>query len=217
MGRTIRESYTFGSSLSSCPQSMAGRNSGYRSSRQQWPGRLDGHKRLCHDHVSSKYSRGDNGGRDEDMATTSRSDDLIASYSSKGPTLIDHVVKPDLVAPGNIIVSALAPMQLSGIAILRTSYRSPITSSTALAIHPTSTSASVERVWQRRLCSGAAALMIQRQPQITPDQVKARLMKTAIKAFPSSSTYTDPATGQTIKAHTTCSPWAQAIWTSGQH
>ena len=26
-----------------------------------------------------------------DMATTSRSDDLIASYSSKGPTLIDHV------------------------------------------------------------------------------------------------------------------------------
>jgi len=30
----------------------------------------------------------------------SRSDDLIASYSSKGPTSTDHVVKPDLVAPG---------------------------------------------------------------------------------------------------------------------
>ena len=29
-----------------------------------------------------------------------RSDDKIASYSSKGPTLLDHVVKPDLVAPG---------------------------------------------------------------------------------------------------------------------
>ena len=65
--------------------------------------------------------------------------------------------------------------------------------------------------------SGAAALMIQRQPQITPDQVKARLMKTAIKAFPSSSTYTDPATGTPIRAHTTCSPWAQAIWISGRH
>ena len=33
--------------------------------------------------------------------TPSRTDDLIASYSSKGPTLLDHVVKPDLVAPGN--------------------------------------------------------------------------------------------------------------------
>jgi serine protease AprX len=37
-----------------------------------------------------------------------RSDDKIASYSSKGPTLLDHIVKPDLVAPGNGIVSLLA-------------------------------------------------------------------------------------------------------------
>src|SRR5207249_5355186 len=28
-----------------------------------------------------------------------RSNSLIASYSSKGPTLLDHVVKPDIVAP----------------------------------------------------------------------------------------------------------------------
>src|SRR3954462_6659333 len=44
----------------------------------------------------------------KDMGTTTRSDDLVASYSSKGPTLLDQVVKPDLVAPGNSIVSALA-------------------------------------------------------------------------------------------------------------
>lgn len=37
--------------------------------------------------------------------TPSRNDDVIASYSSKGPTLYDHVVKPDLVAPGNRIIS----------------------------------------------------------------------------------------------------------------
>ena len=37
-----------------------------------------------------------------------RSDDQIASYSSKGPSLLDHVVKPDLVAPGNNVVSLLA-------------------------------------------------------------------------------------------------------------
>src|SRR5271165_5631892 len=37
--------------------------------------------------------------------TSSRADDQIASYSSKGPTSIDHIVKPDLVAPGNRLVS----------------------------------------------------------------------------------------------------------------
>src|SRR5215467_1762350 len=41
--------------------------------------------------------------------TPTRADDTIASYSSKGPTLLDHVVKPDLVAPGNRIVSLEAP------------------------------------------------------------------------------------------------------------
>src|SRR5216683_4712498 len=38
-----------------------------------------------------------------------RSNSLIASYSSKGPTLLDHVVKPDIVAPGNRVVSLRAP------------------------------------------------------------------------------------------------------------
>ena len=42
----------------------------------------------------------------KDLGTINREDDLVASYSSKGPTLIDHIVKPDLVAPGNNIVSA---------------------------------------------------------------------------------------------------------------
>src|SRR5207253_6441660 len=41
--------------------------------------------------------------------TTWSSDDTIASYSSKGPTLADHIVKPDLVAPGNNVISLLAP------------------------------------------------------------------------------------------------------------
>ena len=43
------------------------------------------------------------------MGTPTRNDDLIASYSSKGPTAIDHIVKPDLVAPGNLLVSLEAP------------------------------------------------------------------------------------------------------------
>ena len=42
------------------------------------------------------------------MATSVKGDDLIATYSSKGPTLLDHVVKPDIVAPGNKINSLLS-------------------------------------------------------------------------------------------------------------
>src|SRR5215469_4863137 len=41
----------------------------------------------------------------KDESTVIRSDDQIASYSSKGPTAIDHIVKPDILAPGNRIIS----------------------------------------------------------------------------------------------------------------
>src|ERR1017187_5489596 len=43
----------------------------------------------------------------KDMGTADRSDDAVASYSSKGPTLLDHIVKPDIVAPGNLIISTV--------------------------------------------------------------------------------------------------------------
>ena len=45
------------------------------------------------------------------------------------------------------------------------------------------------------MVSGAVALMLQKTPSLTPDLVKARLMKTATKTFPAYSTATDPATG----------------------
>ena len=41
-----------------------------------------------------------------------RSDDVMATYSSRGPTAIDGVLKPELVAPGNRIVAASAAGQL---------------------------------------------------------------------------------------------------------
>ena len=37
------------------------------------------------------------------------------------------------------------------------------------------------------MVSGAAALMLQKNPSLSPDQVKARLMRTASKSFPSTS------------------------------
>src|SRR5579862_2866535 len=46
--------------------------------------------------------------------TPQRNDDEIASYSSRGPTAVDHIVKPDLVAPGNLVSSVLSSLQGGG-------------------------------------------------------------------------------------------------------
>ena len=40
--------------------------------------------------------------------TVSRSDDSVTTYSSRGPTRYDRVVKPDLAAPGNKVISLQA-------------------------------------------------------------------------------------------------------------
>ena len=53
-----------------------------------------------------------------DMSTSNRSDDQLASYSSKGPAVVDHVVKPDLVAPGNQIISLASPGKLATLSSL---------------------------------------------------------------------------------------------------
>src|SRR5208283_3850469 len=43
--------------------------------------------------------------------------------------------------------------------------------------------------------SGVVADLLQKSPSLTPDQVKARLMKTAWKSLPAFSSTTDPTTG----------------------
>ena len=53
------------------------------------------------------------------VGNTGREDDTVTSYSSKGPTLRDQVVKPDLVAPGNIVYARMSPTSY-----LVTSYQS---------------------------------------------------------------------------------------------
>ena len=40
--------------------------------------------------------------------TPDRGDDTMTTYSSKGPSAIDHIVKPDIVAPGNKVTSLQA-------------------------------------------------------------------------------------------------------------
>jgi serine protease AprX len=137
----------------------------------------------------------------KDMGTISRGDDLIASYSSKGPTLLDQVAKPDIVAPGNGIISALAAN--SGITASFPNNIVPISyykSSGSGAASPqyfklSGTSMATPMV------SGAAALLIQKDSTLTPDTVKAHLMKTSSKSFPGSSSVTDPTTGITYTSY----------------
>jgi serine protease AprX len=105
--------------------------------------------------------------------TPSRADDQIASYSSKGPTTLDHTCKPDLTAPGNRQVS----LRVSGSTLDTTypQYAVAPTSGTAMYYELSGTSMATPIV------TGAVALMLQQTPSLTPDQVKARLMKTAWK------------------------------------
>src|SRR5580765_871965 len=96
-----------------------------------------------------------------------------ASYSSKGPTTYDHVVKPDIMAPGHAIVSLAAPG-----ATLEAGHTSDLTLGTdgnADYFTLSGTSMATPAV------AGAAAILLQEQNTLTPDQVKARLMKTANK------------------------------------
>jgi serine protease AprX len=108
--------------------------------------------------------------------------ETLASYSSKGPTTYDHVVKPDMLAPGNTIVSLAAPG-----ATLEASYPGDTITGTDGNndyFKLSGTSMATPAV------AGAAALLLQEQSTLTPDQVKARLMKTAYKmGFFSTSAY----------------------------
>jgi serine protease AprX len=128
------------------------------------------------------------------QGTLRRDDDIVTSYTSKGPTVIDHFAKPDLVAPGNRILS----LKDAG------SYFDKVYPENRVPINTYSsdTGTSTPDYYQLSgtsmaapIVSSAAALLIQKDPALTPDQVKARLMRTATK-FPQISTVSfDPATG----------------------
>ncbi len=137
------------------------------------------------------------------MATASLRDDAMASYSSKGPSYIDHIAKPDLVAPGNLVSSlrfANDPLALSvdpNYSILDSFYiingdakRSP----NYFPLSGTSMSSGV--------VSGSVALLMQARTSLTPDQAKAFLMRDADRQYlPKTSVATEPTTGATYTAH----------------
>jgi serine protease AprX len=137
--------------------------------------------------------------------TPMRGDDTVASYSSKGPTAFDHVVKPDLVAPGNQVVSLLAASSElakkngSSVNVYTSEY---IANKTKLGIPSSAYMRLSGTSMAAPMVAGTVALMIEGDPSLTPDTVKARLMKSATKEFPTvSTTVTDLTTGESYNSY----------------
>ena len=60
----------------------------------------------------------------------------------------------------------------------------------------------------------AVATMLNQDWSLSPDTIKARLMRTASKTFPNYSTATDPSTGTSTPPSTTSSASEPATWIS---
>ena len=112
-------------------------------------------------------------GASSHMGTADRRDDTVAGFSSRGPGAIDFAAKPDLVAPGVGIESLADP----GSTLFATKPNARLWGTVATATEPylslTGTSMASPVV------SGTIALMLQANPALTPNLVKAILQYTA--------------------------------------
>lgn len=106
-------------------------------------------------------------GAAELQGTATTADDAVAGFSSRGPTH-DLIAKPDLVGPGLGMVSNRAAGST-----LDTAYPAAWVGSYYFKGSGTSQAAAI--------VSGVAALMLQANPSMTPDVLKATLVGTAKK------------------------------------
>jgi len=104
-------------------------------------------------------------GSSNDKTTVTLDDDQLAGFSSVGH-LSDGLSKPDVLAPGQSVVSSRSPGSW-----IDTTYPSSEIGSRYARGSGTSFSTAIT--------AGAAALVLQRWPLLTPDQVKYRLVSTA--------------------------------------
>lgn len=105
-------------------------------------------------------------GATDSNGTVARADDVVAGYSSTGPSIADGFEKPDVVAPGSHLVSLVAPGSA-----LDTDHPDAHVDGAHARGSGTSFAAAVT--------SGAAALLRQAHPDWTPDQVKEAMLTSA--------------------------------------
>jgi serine protease AprX len=114
-------------------------------------------------------------GANSDQGTVTRRDDIMASYSSRGPTAHDYAAKPDVVAPGTGIVSLSVPgstfYTTKAAYLLNGSPSIPAGYKAYLSLSGTSMAAP--------MVTGTVALMMQANPKLTPNMVKAIVEYTA--------------------------------------
>ncbi len=108
----------------------------------------------------------------DDSGTSLLLDDLMTVFSSRGRTPFDNLSKPDLVAPGRKMVSLRSP----GSALDTLFPERQVTATSALTadyyrLSGTSMAAPV--------VAGVVALMVERNPTLSPAQIKRRLKSTA--------------------------------------
>jgi serine protease AprX len=113
-------------------------------------------------------------GASDDRGTLDGSDDTVAPFSSRGPSLIDGSAKPDLVAPGVGIESLGDPG--SFLYQARPKARRWGTLRTASEPYLTLTGTSMAAP----IVTGTVALMLQANPSLRPESVKAILVRTAV-------------------------------------
>jgi serine protease AprX len=155
----------------------------------------------------------------DDDNTVAREDDVLAWYSSKGPSLVDYVVKPDVVAPGTWIVSLRAAgsyldTDYHHLTLKIGDYKADSNNAGSDGAYYTLAGTSMAAP----MVAGTAALLFQKDPSLNPATVKARIMKSAVEddrlIFETGAGYLDVAAALRAEGYAQAAPSPLAVLAS---
>ena len=111
--------------------------------------------------------------------TVERSDDVITTYTSRGPTRYDFLIKPDLVAPGNKVVSVRAPGSTLDTRYPETRVEPAVYLNDPDPAAESSYASLSGSSMATPAVAGAVALALEANPYLTPYAAKAAVMYSA--------------------------------------